>query len=253
MNLTSPTLCDILTAMRSSLEGSPRPKRARRRDGVSTRGVVLEAAGRVFAERGFSDATSKEICALAGVNGAAVNYYFGGKENLYEEVLAEGHKQFMTLEDLTAIMDSAVSPEEKLRALMRRLVRTAAFASELWGVRVFLRELASPSMYADKVMLSVIFPKAVKLRELVCELTGFPPDSPRAQRAAGFVMLPCLSLILFPERLRAKVLPATAAAGEGLVEDLARYALGGLNALKDAERSEGPGEGGTPPALDAAL
>ena len=53
-----------------------RPKRAQRSDGRSTRAVVLEAAGKVFAERGFAEATSKEICERAGTNGAAVNYYF---------------------------------------------------------------------------------------------------------------------------------------------------------------------------------
>ena len=66
---------------------SPRLKRAQRRDGRSTRAVVLDAAGKVFAERGFGEATSKEICERAGTNNAAVNYYFGGKEGLYEEVL----------------------------------------------------------------------------------------------------------------------------------------------------------------------
>ena len=40
-----------------------RPKRAQRSDGRSTRAIVLEAAGKVFAERGFAEATSKEICA----------------------------------------------------------------------------------------------------------------------------------------------------------------------------------------------
>ena len=43
-----------------------RPKRAQRSDGRSTRAVVLEAAGKVFAERGFAEATSKEICERAG-------------------------------------------------------------------------------------------------------------------------------------------------------------------------------------------
>ena len=38
-----------------------------------TRRQLLEAAGVVFAERGFRDATVREICRRAGANIAAVN------------------------------------------------------------------------------------------------------------------------------------------------------------------------------------
>ena len=102
-----------------------RPKRAQRSDGRSTRAVVLEAAGKVFAERGFAEATSKEICERAGTNGAAVNYYFGGKEGLYEEVLIEAHRQMLSLEDLNRIITSEATPEEKLRVFLEHIIRTA--------------------------------------------------------------------------------------------------------------------------------
>lgn len=159
-----------------------RPKRAQRSDGRSTRAVVLEAAGKVFAERGFAEATSKEICERAGTNGAAVNYYFGGKEGLYEEVLIEAHRQMLSLEDLNRIITSEATPEEKLRVFLKHIIRTAMNASELWGIRIFLRELASPSPFVPKFITTAVFPKSQKLRELIRDITGLPPDSPAMQR-----------------------------------------------------------------------
>ena len=192
-----------------------RPKRAQRSDGRSTRAVVLEAAGKVFAERGFAEATSKEICERAGTNGAAVNYYFGGKEGLYEEVLIEAHRQMLSLE---------------------HIIRTAMNASELWGIRIFLRELASPSPFVPKFITTAVFPKSQKLRELIRDITGLPPDSPAMQRATALIALPCMGLILFPEKLRTLMLPATAGDAEGLLEDMLAYMLGGLRALGETAR-----------------
>lgn len=217
--------------MNGNFEHGRRPRRAQRRDGLSTRGIVLEAAGQVFAERGFAQATSKEICARAGANSAAVNYYFGGKESLYEEVLVEAHRQMVSLEDLDVIIASADTPEEKLRAFLQRMLQTAMDSSKLWGIKVFLRELASPSPFVTRAMTRTVLPKADKIRALVRELTGLPEDSPQLQRAAAFVVIPCISLIMFPESLRLAVLPATAADSEGLLEDMLAYALGGLSAL----------------------
>lgn len=216
---------------------TPRSGRAQRRDGLATRGVILEAAGRVFAERGFSDVTGKEICERANVNSAAVNYYFGGKEKLYAAVLREAHRQLLSQDDINKIAESDSPPEEKLRAFIARLVHTASASADLWGIRVILRELASPSEHALDAMIPAVLPKAARLREVVAAITGLPPDSVVAQRATLFAILPCISLILFPETLRTKVLPATAAGGEGMLDDILRYVTGGLRAMGDARRT----------------
>lgn len=217
--------------MSTTMNFLQRPKRTQRRDGLSTRNIILQAAGRVFAERGFAEATSKEICELAGVNSAAVNYYFGGKESLYEDVLVEAHAQMLSLEDLDTIISSAVSPEEKLRAFLKRMIQAAFASSERWGIKIFMREFFSPSPLISKAAADIVLPKADRLRALIHEITGLPADSDRLQRAAAFVVIPCISLIMFPETLRSIVLPAPTAAPQDMLEDMLMYALGGLQAL----------------------
>jgi TetR/AcrR family transcriptional regulator, regulator of cefoperazone and chloramphenicol sensitivity len=51
-----------------------------------TRERLLDVAERLFSERGFAATSVRNITADAGCNLAAVNYHFGGKDQLYEEV-----------------------------------------------------------------------------------------------------------------------------------------------------------------------
>ena len=48
--------------------------------------AILNAAERLYADRGFGDVTLRDIVAEAGVNLAAVNYHFGSKDELIAEL-----------------------------------------------------------------------------------------------------------------------------------------------------------------------
>ena len=51
-----------------------------------TRSAILNAAERLYADRGFGDVTLRDIVATANVNLAAVNYHFGSKDELIAEL-----------------------------------------------------------------------------------------------------------------------------------------------------------------------
>jgi len=58
-------------------------------DSNANKGVrdrLLDAAEELFCEHGFEGTSIRDIAASADCNIASVNYYFGGKEKLYEEV-----------------------------------------------------------------------------------------------------------------------------------------------------------------------
>lgn len=63
--------------------------RASRRDGQQARTRLLQAAVRLFADKGFAKASTREIAQAAGVNIAAISYYFGDKAGLYRAALAD--------------------------------------------------------------------------------------------------------------------------------------------------------------------
>jgi AcrR family transcriptional regulator len=55
----------------------------------STKDLLIRAAKRLFAEKGYDGSTVKEVADLAGVNVSLVSYHFQGKENLYRLCMQE--------------------------------------------------------------------------------------------------------------------------------------------------------------------
>lgn len=206
-------------------------RRAPRQDGEGTRRAILEVAGNLFAERGYADTASKDICAAAGVNGAAVNYYFGGKDGLYREVLIEAHQQLLSMSDLEEVDALDAGPEEKLRLFFKRLLFSPDSPTKQWGIKIFLHELSALSPAIEDALPVAVFPKTVILRRIIGKIIDRPVESPEVQRGVALVVLPCISLIMFPERLRTKILPAVSVNKEGMLEDMLRYAIAGLKAL----------------------
>jgi len=52
--------------------------------GDETRERIIDAAVKLFGERGFSAASTRDIATAAGVNAPALQYYFENKEGLYQ-------------------------------------------------------------------------------------------------------------------------------------------------------------------------
>src|SRR5215471_13068200 len=73
--------------MRTRSRKSKRPRH--RRNAVATRAAILDSARRAFARSGYDGAGVREIAAEAGVTAMLVNRYFGSKEKLFAEVLAD--------------------------------------------------------------------------------------------------------------------------------------------------------------------
>lgn len=64
-------------------------------DDHSTEEKIKQAARKVFTQKGFSAARTRDIAEEAGINLALVNYYFRSKENLFDIVMMENLQQFL--------------------------------------------------------------------------------------------------------------------------------------------------------------
>jgi AcrR family transcriptional regulator len=155
-------------------------------DLLATRQQILEAAGEVFAEAGFRNATVREICNRAKVNIAAVNYHFGDKEKLYAEVLLYSQQKCLEKYPPLLGVSPTAPPEEKLRAFIHSfLLRIFDKGSIAWHGKLMSREMVDPTAALDSIIAGRIRPMAEQLRGIVAEILQRPP-SDEAVRLCGF-------------------------------------------------------------------
>nr|WP_287411116.1 TetR/AcrR family transcriptional regulator [Pseudodesulfovibrio sp.] len=114
----------------------------------TTRNKILFAASDVFCEKGFDKTRVRDICAIADVNVAAVNYHFGDKQNLFYKVLALWMEEFVEKADLQKRMDTKTTPEEKFREYIYAELGSLCVYNDPEGltlnrVRLILQELTA--------------------------------------------------------------------------------------------------------------
>ncbi|HVV99226.1 MAG TPA: CerR family C-terminal domain-containing protein [Planctomycetaceae bacterium] len=144
-----------------------------------TRQRLLEAAGQVFAEKGFKASTVRDICGRIGANLAAVNYHFGDKERLYIEAVKAAHCS--RPDDPSLNWPPHFSPEDKLRAFVgHMLAHILDDKRPRWHAQLMMRELAEPTSACVELVDAYIRPMAQKLGEIINELV--PADTPQSQR-----------------------------------------------------------------------
>jgi AcrR family transcriptional regulator len=132
---------------------------------------LLDAAEGLFSERGFDGTSVRELAVAAGCNLASVNYYFGGKEKLYEEVW---RRHMLLLRDSrVASIDKVMSKSDNgpsLEALLRSFAY--AFIGPLVDksggrriIRLMAREMIDPHLSSDMFGEEVIRPTLMMMQK----------------------------------------------------------------------------------------
>lgn len=146
---------------------------------------ILRAAKELFAERGFRDTTVREIAKRAGVNGAAINYYFDSKEALYVAIFEEAFERFR---EPFSDMLAGVRDQATWRAALESWF---SFVLELFLLdtpersifrRLVAQERAAPGEATARILENVIRPVAGVLRGLL--RMSMPDAAPEAAHAA---------------------------------------------------------------------
>ena len=147
-------------------------------------------AGRVFAEKGYSAASTREICAAAGLNVAAINYHFGGKDGLYRAVLVVPIAGIAS--QLTGFDAPGLSLAQSLQRLLGVFVgedgAPAAMAQD--GMRLYLREMIEPTpLFAQAVGQHIGPVHAAIARLLARHIGAAAPDDDVHRLVFGLIAM----------------------------------------------------------------
>ena len=107
----------------------------------STRDRILGAAETLFARRGFDGASLRQLTAAAGVNLAAVNYHFGSKEKLVEEVFRH-RLDALNADRLAALAQLGGGHPATLEEVLAAYIRPAMKLAHDGNGALFMRVLA---------------------------------------------------------------------------------------------------------------
>lgn len=129
--------------MTKGVEAPSRRELRREQHHELSRSQLLDAAERVFGEKGFHDATLNEIAELAEFSVGSVYSFFDGKEDLFSQVFVRRGDEFMP--GMRAILDEAGSSSDKLHRLVD--FQVGFFRDHRHFGRLFLR-------YANVALLS---------------------------------------------------------------------------------------------------
>lgn len=210
--------------------GMSKSPRSIRADGEATRARILEAAGELIAANGYAHTTSKAIAARAEVDMASINYHYGSRSGLYQAVLTEGHRRFISMMDLQELAGADTTPAEKLERLFVHLVERAT-EDKSWNIRVLARELLAPSSHLDVLLQREVLPKLLVVKRLLSEITGIPVEDPALVRCLVSVAAPCAMLLVIGPSVPGPLHDVLQMPPATLSRHLHTFAIAGLEAV----------------------
>ena len=196
-----------------------------------TRQSIIKAAVHLFAEKGFENASVRDIVTRARVNQAAINYHFKGKSGLYFEVLKTAFEGLTEQAGFDPDKLKSLSREEALQSFVYQQLRPLLFRDEMSRyIRIFAWESAHPSKIFLKFMSTNTLSYLTAAVDIVRRF--LPPGTQKQVALCGAIWLmgQCSTFVRNRELFARE--PFKIATDDKFIDELAdfisRLALGGL-------------------------
>ena len=191
-------------------------------DTNSARQRLLDAALEVFATKGYTSASTREICRLAGANIAAIHYYFGDKASLYRQ-LFERVDQFLQVPAELSRPDTTL--DAALLSLYRHLLGFTGSPVRAQRLRALLfREQLQPSGMLSESQLQGLAPFYLVLVNLLQRHLDLVNEDSGLKRLA-FSLLGLPAMLMLDQDMVNTLAPEVFSNREETAQALAQQAL----------------------------
>ena len=196
-----------------------------------TRERLLDVAARLFAEHGFDDVTVRDICQKADANVAAVNYHFGGKQGLYEDVLRRAIRIMQATTDEIRAAGQERSPEARLEGAIRIFLMRVVTTRNKWIHQLMLQEVSHPTASFELILEQVITPRMTYVRDAIAGIMGTDVDDPRVGLCVMSVQAQLFALLNSPIAVRLLAPQLTPERVAVLAGHITRFSIAGIRAI----------------------
>lgn len=197
----------------------------------STKERLIEAACEVFSEKGYHESTIADISSRCGCNIAAVNYHFGGKENLYACAWQRAFEISLEAYPPDGGLPEDAPAAEKLRVRIKSLIYRILDTGKVGHFsRMLFTELANPTNAIDSVIEQAVMPVRTKMRQIIAELLKEAATDENVCLCAACIMNMC-SAFAVHSRLRKRLFSQEIGAAVDktvLSEHIYAFAVGGI-------------------------
>jgi AcrR family transcriptional regulator len=207
-------------------------QRAARSDGEQSRGRLLHAGLRLFAQQGFAKTSTREIAEAANTNVASISYYFGDKAGLYRAVFLEPIDT--PPRDLSGLLGATCSLRDGLRCMLAGFIEPLKHdETARLCIKLHCREMLEPTGLWEEEIDNGIKPMHAALVTLLCREFGLQHADDEVQRLA--VAIAGLGVHLFVSRDVIEALAPQLSATPEAVDLWASRLLMYAEAMIDAE------------------
>ena len=131
---------------------------------TSTEEKIIEAARKVFLEKGYAATRTRDIAEEAGINLALLNYYFRSKEKLFQLVMVENLQQLFSVV-LPIVNNDELTLEQKLETLAENYIDLLIDNSDL-PIFILSEIRANPERFKDRLQVQHILKNSSLVRQI---------------------------------------------------------------------------------------